>query len=179
MQDLLNDERTCSLLPLCLLRRVKTLRHRSRVQVLKGCWVDKRRPFAPWEGCCVCWEDGGTILLCDHCDAEFHPYCLDPPLPDVPAGLVLGRNLPPLECHVTNQVCLALAAVLPTFKSIDCGHEQRSAKAPLPLTSFPSRVTSLCQQCPICLLVDFMLFGSDVPMAEAFPRTKPAELFSQ
>lgn len=46
------------------------------------------RPFAPWEGCCVCWEDEDRkhILLCDKCDAEYHTYCLEPPLEDVPEG---------------------------------------------------------------------------------------------
>ncbi|KAL0039732.1 hypothetical protein WJX77_006357 [Trebouxia sp. C0004] len=49
---------------------------------------DLARPFAPWEGCCVCWEDEDRkhILLCDKCDAEYHTYCLDPPLEDVPEG---------------------------------------------------------------------------------------------
>ena len=47
------------------------------------------RPFAPWEGCCVCWEDEDRkhILLCDKCDSEYHIYCLDPPLEEVPEGI--------------------------------------------------------------------------------------------
>jgi len=39
----------------------------------------------------VCWEDEDRkhILLCDKCDAEYHTYCLDPPLEDVPEGTPL------------------------------------------------------------------------------------------
>ena len=38
----------------------------------------------------MCWEDEDRkhILLCDKCDAEYHTYCLDPPLEDVPEGLL-------------------------------------------------------------------------------------------
>ncbi|KAK9864489.1 hypothetical protein WJX84_007928, partial [Apatococcus fuscideae] len=47
-----------------------------------------QRPFAPWEGCCVCWadEDRARILLCDSCDGEYHLYCLEPPLSEAPPG---------------------------------------------------------------------------------------------
>ncbi len=52
---------------------------------------DLRRPFAPggFKGCCVCWgdEDESRNVLCDTCDCEFHLYCLDPPLADVPQGV--------------------------------------------------------------------------------------------
>ena len=46
------------------------------------------RPFVPWEGCAVCWanEDHKNILLCDGCDFEYHYYCVQPPLPDIPTG---------------------------------------------------------------------------------------------
>jgi hypothetical protein len=39
-------------------------------------------------GCCVCWknEDEARIIICDECDEEFHTYCLQPPLEDVPEG---------------------------------------------------------------------------------------------
>jgi len=42
----------------------------------------------PEEVCKACgWgDDGEHILLCDRCDAEYHLYCLDPPLAEVPAG---------------------------------------------------------------------------------------------
>ena len=53
------------------------------------------RPFAPWEGCCVCWadEDRARILLCDSCDGEYHLYCLDPPLSEAPPGTVIVNLL--------------------------------------------------------------------------------------
>jgi hypothetical protein len=47
---------------------------------------DLKRPFAPWDGCCVCWDDTDDErqLLCDMCNAPYHTYCLNPPLDDVP-----------------------------------------------------------------------------------------------
>lgn len=49
------------------------------------------RPFMPFEGCCICWkdEDKPRILLCDNCDDEYHLYCLDPPLEEIPEGSAL------------------------------------------------------------------------------------------
>ena len=46
------------------------------------------RPFCPVNGCCVCWqeEDSKQIILCETCDAEYHIYCLQPPLQDIPDG---------------------------------------------------------------------------------------------
>ncbi len=46
---------------------------------------------APWEDddtCRVCGvdEDYERIMLCDGCEAEYHTYCLDPPLQKVPEG---------------------------------------------------------------------------------------------
>lgn len=46
---------------------------------------------APWEDevtCKVCGidEDYESIILCDNCDAEYHLYCLNPPLEEVPEG---------------------------------------------------------------------------------------------
>ncbi|XP_044479074.1 methyl-CpG-binding domain-containing protein 9-like [Mangifera indica] len=47
-------------------------------------------PKAPWdEGVCkVCGvdKDDDSVLLCDTCDAEYHTYCLDPPLARIPGG---------------------------------------------------------------------------------------------
>ncbi|KAI3474872.1 hypothetical protein Pfo_030183 [Paulownia fortunei] len=47
-------------------------------------------PKAPWdEGVCrVCGidQDNEKVLLCDECDAEYHTYCLSPPLVRVPGG---------------------------------------------------------------------------------------------
>jgi rubredoxin len=47
-------------------------------------------PNAPWdEGVCkVCGvdKDDNSVLLCDTCDAEYHTYCLNPPLARIPEG---------------------------------------------------------------------------------------------
>ncbi|KAL9257730.1 Methyl-CpG-binding domain-containing protein [Drosera capensis] len=47
-------------------------------------------PRAPWdEGVCkVCGidKDDDAVLLCDTCDAEYHTYCLNPPLTRIPDG---------------------------------------------------------------------------------------------
>ncbi|KAK6928329.1 WHIM1 domain [Dillenia turbinata] len=47
-------------------------------------------PKAPWdEGVCkVCGidKDDDSVLLCDTCDAEYHMYCLNPPLARIPEG---------------------------------------------------------------------------------------------
>lgn len=53
-------------------------------------WHD--RVARPWENVCIpCGkaEDEPHLLMCDNCDAEYHTYCLTPPLPDAPAGLWL------------------------------------------------------------------------------------------
>ncbi|KAG2318295.1 hypothetical protein Bca52824_021417 [Brassica carinata] len=47
-------------------------------------------PKAPWdEGVCkICGvdKDDDSVLLCDTCDAEYHTYCLNPPLIRIPDG---------------------------------------------------------------------------------------------
>ncbi|KAK2661816.1 hypothetical protein Ddye_000390 [Dipteronia dyeriana] len=47
-------------------------------------------PKAPWEEgvCKICGvdKDDDSVLLCDTCDAEYHTYCLDPPLARIPEG---------------------------------------------------------------------------------------------
>jgi hypothetical protein len=39
-------------------------------------------------GCLACGDDDdhANILLCETCNAEYHTYCLSPPLRAVPAG---------------------------------------------------------------------------------------------
>lgn len=39
-------------------------------------------------GCVICFEDNdhSNLLLCESCDAEYHIYCLQPPLRSVPEG---------------------------------------------------------------------------------------------
>ncbi|KAJ0405029.1 hypothetical protein ATCC90586_004768 [Pythium insidiosum] len=55
-------------------------------------------------GCVVCGldQDANKILLCDGCDAEYHIYCLVPPLHEIPEGdfyckrcVQQGRRRPP------------------------------------------------------------------------------------
>lgn len=63
--------------------------------------ADTSRPFMPFEGCCICWkdEDKPRILLCDNCDDEYHLYCLDPPLEEIPEGSTLiFDSFPDLSC---------------------------------------------------------------------------------
>lgn len=47
-------------------------------------------PTAPWEEgvCKICGidKDDDSVLLCDTCDAEYHTYCLIPPLARIPEG---------------------------------------------------------------------------------------------
>ena len=51
---------------------------------------DKELMKAPWEEgvCKICGidKDDDSTLLCDGCDAEYHIYCLVPPLSMIPEG---------------------------------------------------------------------------------------------
>ena len=76
------------------------------------------RPFSPWEGCSICWrdEDHKRILLCDRCDAEFHIYCLQPPLLHVPSSTPPGspwHTLDRLMFQATSRVVPGQAHLLP------------------------------------------------------------------
>ncbi|KAL4586920.1 hypothetical protein LXL04_011568 [Taraxacum kok-saghyz] len=60
--------------------------------------------IAPWEDgiCKVCGKDENDhiLLLCDRCDAEYHTYCLDPPLQRVPKA---SWYCPPCISFITSQ----------------------------------------------------------------------------
>ncbi|KAI3497704.1 hypothetical protein L1887_33196 [Cichorium endivia] len=60
--------------------------------------------IAPWEDgiCKVCGKDENdhVLLLCDRCDAEYHTYCLDPPLQRVPKA---SWYCPPCISFITSQ----------------------------------------------------------------------------
>ncbi|KAL8269079.1 hypothetical protein R6Q59_002877 [Mikania micrantha] len=59
---------------------------------------------APWEvGICkICGKDENDhiLLLCDRCDAEYHTYCLNPPLQRIPKS---SWYCPPCILFITNQ----------------------------------------------------------------------------
>ena len=52
--------------------------------------VELKHPMGqPWETSCrSCQKEGDddNIILCDHCDAPFHIYCLNPKMTEVPEG---------------------------------------------------------------------------------------------
>jgi hypothetical protein len=49
---------------------------------------DTQRPFNALTGCRMCWSEGdkGRLLLCDGCEDEYHCYCVNPVLLEVPEG---------------------------------------------------------------------------------------------
>ncbi|KAI3731469.1 hypothetical protein L1987_62657 [Smallanthus sonchifolius] len=61
-------------------------------------------PVAPWEvGICkICGKDENDhiLLLCDRCDAEYHTYCLNPPLQRIPKS---SWYCPPCILFITSQ----------------------------------------------------------------------------
>ena len=76
------------------------------------------RPFSPWEGCSICWrdEDHKRILLCDRCDAEFHIYCLQPPLLHVPSSVSLSTLKPELQALNPWHACILLRLQHPSLQ---------------------------------------------------------------
>lgn len=60
----------------------------------------------------MCWanEDHKNILLCDGCELEYHYYCVQPPLPDIPTGAC--PQCPALPCD--GNVTLAVPAYAPS-----------------------------------------------------------------
>ncbi|RMZ56815.1 hypothetical protein APUTEX25_002904, partial [Auxenochlorella protothecoides] len=54
---------------------------------------DVSRPFSPFPGCAVCWDEGDEphTLICDGCDIERHMYCLPVPLEEVPEAAPAAR----------------------------------------------------------------------------------------
>lgn len=63
---------------------------KSNDDVKKLGGLDEELMKAPWEEgvCKTCGidKDDDTVLLCDGCDAEYHIYCLEPPLSKIPDG---------------------------------------------------------------------------------------------
>jgi hypothetical protein len=66
--------------------------------------VEKQEASSPDEGCRICCrdEDHANLLLCEACDDEYHTYCLQPPLKNVPeddwfCGRLLYREFMTLD----------------------------------------------------------------------------------
>lgn len=53
-----------------------------------GCTTHSHSDVSFGTGCLSCGEDDdhANLLLCEGCNAEYHTYCLSPPLRSVPAG---------------------------------------------------------------------------------------------
>ncbi|KAL5152848.1 Methyl-CpG-binding domain-containing protein 9 [Glycine soja] len=70
--------------------KVECLSAEMRKEVVDFIESTNEIPKAPWdEGVCkVCGidRDDDSVLLCDTCDAEYHTYCLNPPLARIPEG---------------------------------------------------------------------------------------------
>ncbi|KAI3844578.1 hypothetical protein MKW92_027535 [Papaver armeniacum] len=112
----------------------------------------KEIPKAPWDDgvCRLCGIDKSdeTVLLCDHCDSEYHTYCLIPPLLKIPIGnwycptcIESGEVKAPPDTHVIHQrrqkryqgegtrifseTLNKLAAVMEEKEYWDCSLEER------------------------------------------------------
>lgn len=70
--------------------KLESLSAETKVEVDSLFGSSNKIPKAPWdEGVCkVCGidKDDDSVLLCDTCDAEYHTYCLNPPLARIPEG---------------------------------------------------------------------------------------------
>lgn len=70
--------------------KLESLNAETKVEVDSFLVSSNEIPKAPWdEGVCkVCGidKDDDSVLLCDSCDAEYHTYCLNPPLARIPEG---------------------------------------------------------------------------------------------
>ncbi|XP_038904733.1 methyl-CpG-binding domain-containing protein 9 isoform X2 [Benincasa hispida] len=70
--------------------KLESLSAETKVEVDSFLVSSNEIPKAPWdEGVCkVCGidKDDDSVLLCDTCDAEYHTYCLNPPLARIPEG---------------------------------------------------------------------------------------------
>ncbi|XP_022934434.1 methyl-CpG-binding domain-containing protein 9-like [Cucurbita moschata] len=70
--------------------KLESVNAETKVEVDSFVMSSNEIPKAPWdEGVCkVCGidKDDDSVLLCDTCDAEYHTYCLNPPLARIPEG---------------------------------------------------------------------------------------------
>ncbi|XP_052722710.1 methyl-CpG-binding domain-containing protein 9 isoform X2 [Vigna angularis] len=89
-ESLYNEEVVMNMQKLMEYAKLECLTAEMRKEVDDFIESMKETPKAPWdEGVCkVCGidRDDDSVLLCDTCDAEYHTYCLNPPLARIPEG---------------------------------------------------------------------------------------------
>ncbi|XP_014510912.1 methyl-CpG-binding domain-containing protein 9 [Vigna radiata var. radiata] len=89
-ESLYNEEVVMNVQKLMEYAKLECLTAEMRKEVDDFIESMKETPKAPWdEGVCkVCGidRDDDSVLLCDTCDAEYHTYCLNPPLARIPEG---------------------------------------------------------------------------------------------
>lgn len=52
-------------------------------------WISTLKKWSPWTlGCSFCgvYDESNDVILCDHCDGEYHLKCITPKLKEVPSG---------------------------------------------------------------------------------------------
>lgn len=74
----------------CLTYYLGTYKKSDHYRLLKTVCVDERNEKAASsvhgiDACAIC-GDGGSLLICDGCEGEYHMSCLRPPLKTVPEG---------------------------------------------------------------------------------------------
>jgi PHD-finger len=74
----------------CMTYYLGTFKHSNDYRFLKTVCIEERLRKAELadfikDTCAVC-GDGGNLLICDECEAEFHLACVKPPLASVPEG---------------------------------------------------------------------------------------------
>jgi PHD-finger len=70
-----------------------TYKSTQEYMLLKAICIDERygnvsSTAQTFDVCAVC-GDGGSLIICDGCEGEYHMHCLSPPLKAVPAGIWL------------------------------------------------------------------------------------------
>jgi hypothetical protein len=75
----------------CLAYYLGTFKKSDNYRLLKTICVEERREKTAaasvhgFDACAIC-GDGGSLLICDGCEGEYHMGCLRPPLKSVPEG---------------------------------------------------------------------------------------------
>lgn len=82
---------------------------------------DLHRPLQPASaGCRVCWGDHDLprLMICDGCDDEYHCYCLEPPLLEVPEGDWYCQNCWSAQQHRRDSALKALGGYWGSMDSV-------------------------------------------------------------